>query len=76
MEKLHVSLGSSPPDLFVASQCALHMIELVGMGEGGGDEMVTIEVADSCSQKVKCASKTVEPGRLDLLCDGGAFDLI
>jgi hypothetical protein len=64
MEKLHVSLGSSPPDLFVASQCALHMIELVGMGEGSGDEMVTIEVADSCSRKVKCVPQTVDPDGL------------
>ena len=64
MEKLHVSLGSSPPDLFMASQCALHMIELVGMGVGGGDEMVTIEVADSCSQKVKCVPETVDPDGL------------
>ncbi len=33
--KLHLKLGTDPPDVVGASECAMRMIELVGDGDGG-----------------------------------------
>jgi len=55
MELMHLSLGTSPPDLQAAALCALRMVEIVGDEESEEGDDLRVEMASACYDKMEAA---------------------